>query len=412
MKAIKFFLVALMTTAMMFSACNKEDETNEEKYEPTSNSKYKVVKYDGLSITSPLNNEIVGIDNVTIEASKISNVKYTDDICNDTLLLNIEDCKISYQLEYGLPSSQTNCTDWQKTCIFIINGLEYNKIYDCFIRSKIETKDGVEIIVLGKKTGFLTSFMKRKFGAFKSGNDIELMWDEDVDYCTFSISNIDNTNIIENKRADHNNYLVEGLPQNKHFIIQYNLYRNTNLIEAGTYYANTISREIVSCPAAKGVTSKTDLNELGVIVPVGERKYILQSVLGDNQVTAWGEFAVEYYYQGTSYNFIELNMFMNYNKLELNDVVYKFSPLCYNFHLVTKEDIEYLKEQNDGDLFLGLSNIDVNRVSVYNEHVYIPFVDNNLIRFIDLSRNKSASVIDFPKHYYGFENIHILCAND
>jgi len=30
MKAIKFFLVALMTTAMMFSACNKDDDENEE----------------------------------------------------------------------------------------------------------------------------------------------------------------------------------------------------------------------------------------------------------------------------------------------------------------------------------------------------------------------------------------------
>ena len=36
MKAIKFFLVALMTTAMMFSACNKDDDENSGSTEQTS----------------------------------------------------------------------------------------------------------------------------------------------------------------------------------------------------------------------------------------------------------------------------------------------------------------------------------------------------------------------------------------
>jgi hypothetical protein len=92
MKAIKFFLVALMTTAMMFSACNKDDDENEEpEVTPTpvveepseeevdaklekfdiSNSQFGVANATETTISVEWKEDEVKFDSVKIELKKL-----------------------------------------------------------------------------------------------------------------------------------------------------------------------------------------------------------------------------------------------------------------------------------------------------------------------------------------------------
>lgn len=83
-KTIKFFLVAIAATAMMFSACKKEDETNEpeiptpivindddlEKFD-ISNSQFGVTKTTTSSISVEWKQDEVKFDSVKIELKKL-----------------------------------------------------------------------------------------------------------------------------------------------------------------------------------------------------------------------------------------------------------------------------------------------------------------------------------------------------
>jgi hypothetical protein len=269
MKAIKFFLVALMTTAMMFSACNKDDDKNEE---PSSSNEIIVGE-----IGMPKNNELIENDSFTATwAASKSN-------------------KSDATFQYEVFLSDDGGASWNslgkyKTNNCQLNELEGDKLYQLKVKTYCTDASGNETTAESEPVSFVAYYKKGTIGASAfTENSITMEWGnllpyDEVELTISECSLYDGANYsYKNEQSpiivkEGNTYTFTNLKSEQGYAIQYKCIGKDNaFVLKGTYYVLTVDCDKY---LTDGQFNKYELLE------INGRKWALNS--NKSVVNCWG----------------------------------------------------------------------------------------------------------------------------
>jgi hypothetical protein len=312
-KTIKFFLVAIAATAMMFSACKKEDETNEEKNKSSELSAPELIL--------PHNGSETGTSNFSFNWSPVKN--------GDN----------NATVDYVLSISQDNGKTWNdyfkgKLCQYTFEGeLPKGIVYLAKVTATYTDSKGTKTLE-SKPFKFVSKYVNDIFGAtILTPNAITFEWTDMLDYeyveltkCKVSqtitgvFEYVDLQTIkVENK----NSYTLGELTENERVGIKYKFYYDGKCVASGAYHTLAVDgTKYISDGEFKKI-------EIKYIPETNQTWIILNNFSDGNAVTC----------------------FANY----LIDASDRIGNIAYKYHPATDSDWKVLEK------YIGISEDDLNK---------------------------------------------------
>ncbi|MCQ2976277.1 MAG: hypothetical protein MJ211_15865 [Bacteroidales bacterium] len=366
----KNLILALLMACFAIVACDKEEEGGKK-------SNITIVSYKMDDIISPTNLDITGTNNVIVEISEISDIKYIkNNAPNDTLSLDINDCSIEYQLFYkennkaDLVYNATrerlkllgSSTEWQETTVFCLNDLYDNAFYDCYVLTKINYK-GNEITLKDLKGGFITTMTEPKFGVNIIDDDgtVEIFYNLDVDGYKFCLE-------FHYGNQQHNKDY--GSMDSTVLQIKFPLSENESSVSFYTLHSG------------QNINPKAISYGFNTLYPNSN------CIIIDNKKFSFTKFGqlsypILYYYRGLGN--IELKT-LNEEQLDITKLSYRFTPFAYGFHIVTKDELYFLLNEYNNDIYkiYSITKTETEDISIIEKGISIPFIEDNRIHFLNI----------------------------